>query len=113
MFAFQLPTPCDKRLVSLANTDTMASSISAYSVMCRTIGVHNDPEIARNSSLFRINPQRCLALRFVKEFPIDAASPFNLGEHPTVRDFLSLNLKSVDITAVENEAGSYMSRLAM
>lgn len=88
-------------------------SLRACYVICRAIEVQNELEEARNSQLFRTNPQRYLALRFVKAFNIDVAAPFNIGEHPAVRDFLSLMRKNFDVSALNNKGVSWKHQMVM
>lgn len=117
LFGFRGPGACDKRPIqSFSVYPVMCRAPDQYkrhgfivfvcSVLCRAIEFQNTLEAARSSQLFRTNPQRYLALSFVKAFPIDAASPFNIGEHPAVRDFLSLMRKNFDVSALNNKAVS-------
>ena len=55
----------------------------------RAAAVSDDFETARECNLFRTDPDRFLALEFVKAFPVHAASPFSLGEGEPVHCFVS------------------------
>ena len=56
----------------------------------RAAAVSDDLETARESNVFRTDPDRFLALGFVKAFPVHNDSPFILGEAKSLRRFCSL-----------------------
>ena len=56
----------------------------------RAAAVSDDLETARESNVFRTDPDRFLALAFVKAFPVHNDSPFILGEAKSLRRFCSL-----------------------
>ena len=75
----------------------------------RAAAVSDDLETARESNLFRTDPDRFLALEFVKAFPVHAASPFSLAEAEPVRRFFSLMRKNFNVGCLNNKAVSIMA----
>ena len=52
--------------------------------LCRAVVMSDDLEIARESNLFRADPDRFLALDYVKAFPVYAAAAVSLAESEPV-----------------------------
>ena len=73
----------------------------------RAAAVSDDLETARESNVFRTDPDRFLALGF-KAFPVHAASPFSLGEDEPVRRFGSLMRQKFIVGCLNNKAVSIM-----
>lgn len=74
----------------------------AVHVHCRANGVVDDFEALRQTQLWKADHGRYLALEYVKAFPIDAASPFDLAERASVRQFLALMNKGFDVTRLNS-----------
>lgn len=77
-----------------------------FFALCGRAAGSDKLETARGSNLFRTDPDRFLALEFVKAFPIHAASPFSLAEAAPVRRFLSLMRESFNVESLNSEAVS-------
>lgn len=75
-------------------------------VVLRAVETYDELQAARNSKLFRTDPQRFLVQEYVKAYPIDSAEPFNRAERASVRRLYSLLNKDFDVTGINNKAVS-------
>ena len=80
----------------------------AYLACGRAAAVSGDIETARESNLFRTDPNCFLALDFVKAFPVHAASPFSLGSAENIGRFCSLMRKDFNVGCLNSDAVSVM-----
>ena len=68
---------------------------SPLGVLChRAVAILDDIEIAWESNMFQTDPDRFLAVEYVKAFPAYAAATFSLAEGELVHRFLSLMRKT-------------------